>query len=208
MAQPPSPQARTRRPRLLILWLGVLVLGVGLCYILYECSPAGWVYFVVTSEDFSRRAQALAPEYDQLNDDLLQSLPVYPDASLLPESLMQRGPGHNLWPPGGPAEPRALEACFRTRDSPEQVAAFYQDVLDEKGWNLFKEVLDYDGNFVRRGYSKDRACIELHSHCILGSESDGETAYQIRVYYDLNVLLGFPHIPKFMYWLDEVAHCP
>jgi hypothetical protein len=208
MAQPPPPKAPTRRPRLFILWLGALVLGVGLCYILYEYSPAGWVYFVVTSEDFARRAQALAPEYDQLNDDLLQSLPVYPDATLIPESLTKKGPGHNSWLPGGPAEPRNLRACFRTHDSPEQVAAFYQDVLDEKDWKVSEELLDRDGEFIQRTYTKDGACVVLYRRCILGSESDGETAYQIRVYYDLNVPLGFPHIPKFMYWLDEVAHCP
>jgi hypothetical protein len=206
MAQPPSPKARTRRPRLLILWLGTLVLGVGLCYGLYEYSPAGWVFFALTSGDFDKRAQALAPELQRLNDDLLQSLPTYPRATLLPDSRRRWGVNGSPWPPGGP-QPPVLHVCFGTNDPLEQVGAYYQDVLEKEGWEVSQERRSDDGGLYRE-FTKDRGCVVLERYCLSVNQSGAKTVYGITVYHDLNLLLGFPDVPKIMYWLDEVRHCP
>jgi hypothetical protein len=191
-----------------MLSFGALLSAI-LCCGLYEYSPAGLLFYYLTASSFEDRVQALVPEYDQLNDELWQSLPMYPHATLVPESQRRNGPGYRPAPPGGPAEPRYLQACFSTDDSLEQVVEFYQDELERNNWKVFQEEVGYDGQFVEQEYTKDRACISLYQPCLSPEyKSDGKTVYQVTVYYDLNVLLGFPRIPKIIYWLRDVISCP
>jgi hypothetical protein len=190
-------KARKRRWRSVMLSFGALLSAI-LCCGLYEYSPAGWLFYYLTASSFEDRVQALVPEYDQLNDELWQSLPMYPHATLVPESQRRGGPGSHPVPPGGPAEPRYLQACFSTDDSLEQVAEFYQDELAQDGWKLSRGI---------GAFNKDQACVML-DFCLSKFESDEKVTYEVTVYYDLNVLLGFVHIPKIMYWLEAVGHCP
>jgi hypothetical protein len=201
-------KARKRRWRSVMLSLGALLLSVTLCCGLYEYSPAGLLFYYLTASSFEERAEALVPEYDQLNDELWQSLPTYPHATLVPESQRRKGPGYRPVPPGGPGYPRYLYICFSTDDSMEQVVTFYQDTLEKNGWKMFQERIGYDGQFLHRRYTKDRACVALGHACSPEFELDDRTVYEVAVYHDLNVLLGFPRIPKIIYWLEDVEHCP
>ncbi len=203
-----SSTTRKRRFRALAFALGAILLSL-VCCGLYEYSPVGYLFYYLAAPIFEERAEALVPKYDKLNDELWQSLPVYPQATLVPESQKQRGPGYGPVPPGGPAWPRSLEACFSTDDSMEQVAGFYHDALERDDWKVFEEFISDDDEFMRRGYTKDQACIRLHYVCWSDIKSKGgETVYRVTVYYDLNVLLGIFHIPKIIYWGEGVGHCP
>ncbi len=202
-SRPAQPTHRCRLRKLETL-VGALLISVGLGYLLYEYSPIGWVYYMLRADHFRHRVEALVPEYDRLNETLLQSLPVYPGAILLPQTQISKGPGQRA--PGGPAEPRFLKVCFNTNDSMEQVSAFYQNALEKDGWELVRKEVDWRGHFLRQAHAKDQACFKLSDMCDFGS-SGGRTAFQIEVAHDLNVLLGFPDIPKIVYWTGEVDRC-
>jgi hypothetical protein len=197
MEQQSTPVTRRRR-RTLALSLAAILLSAGLCFVLYEYSPVGWVLYFLTAPTFDDRAEALVPEYDRLNDELWESLPRYPRATLLPESQQRAGPGHHPVPPGGPAYPRHLTACFSTGDTLQEVDEFYQKALEQDGWKPNQDT---------GGFYKGQACVRLN-FCSTEFESEFITVYEVAVYHDLNVLLGFPRIPKIIYWLGEVRHCP
>jgi hypothetical protein len=168
--------------------------------LLFHYSPLGWLYVSLNSKNIYEQAVQAAPEFDKLNDELMQSLPIYPRATSLPQIQARRGPGpYDGAFAAGPSGPRTLSVCFATDDSMEQVAAFYHHTLKADGWkpvrvSLFKE-----------RYTKNQACIDLYSQCF-EVESDARTVYRVKVFYDLNVLLPFPGLPKV--WDGGVSRCP
>lgn len=207
MDQRPTQLPQRRRLRRLAIMVGALLISMGLGYLLYEYSPIGWLYYMLRADHFRHRTEALVPEYDRLNDALMNSLPVYPGATLLPQSQQRKGPGEVA--PGGPAYPRLLQVCFSTDDSMEQVAAFYQDVLGKEGWKLVSESVGYyDKKLNRQTYARGRACVKIDRFCPSEFGSEDGTTYQVTTYYDLNTLLHFPDIPRTIYWLEDVEHCP
>ena len=197
MAQQSTPGTRKRHLRKPEVLIGILLISVGLGYLLYEYSPVGWVYYALRSKHFLKRVEALVPQYDQLNDELLQSLPVYPGATPLPQTVRRWGPGEQA--PGGPAGPRHLWICYSTSDTLNQVRTFYQNELEKNGWKLIQE--------LEQTYNKDNACVDLHHSCWGELETGGQTDYQVIVYHDMNTLLGFPDIPKIIYW-SHLDSCP
>jgi hypothetical protein len=198
MNQQSAPETRKKQRRVLALSLGVLFLSVGLCYVLYEYSPLGWIYFSLTSDHFLERVETLVPEYHELNDAVMQSLPIYPEATLLPQTQRWEGPSYNPAPPGGPGSPPYLWVCFSTNDTLEEVGEFYQKALEQDGWKL---------NQNTGAFNRGQACVML-TRCWAEVETESKLVYQIRVYHDINTLLDFPRIPKIMYWLEDVEHCP
>jgi hypothetical protein len=208
MDQQPTQTVQKRRRYKFVVWISILLIGVCLGYLLYEYSPIGWLYFALRADHFRERVEALVPQYDKLNDTLMQLLPVYPEAVLLPQTQRQRRPGEQPWPPGGPDGPVTSRACFTADDSIEQVVAFYQDALERDGWRLVQVKVDGYGRFSRLLYTKDQACVELNRVCHARFESESKTVYQVEIYHDLNTLLDFPDIPKVIYWNEDVGHCP
>jgi len=202
--RPAQPTQRRRLRRLTIL-VGALLISMGLGYLLYEYSPIGWVYYMLRADHFRHRAEVLEPEYDRLNETLLQSLPVYPGATLLPQTRVRQGVGQRA--PGGPAGSTTLRICFSTDDSMDQVGAFYENVLGKEGWKSVRKQVDRYGHFLYQIYTKDQACINLDGYCDAHFERVKKTVYQIEVFHDLNMLLGFPDIPKIVYWTGEVDRC-
>jgi hypothetical protein len=81
----------------------------------------------------------------------------------------------------------------------EQVAAFYHQTLKADDWKPVRVSL-----FIDR-YTKNQTCIDLYPWCY-GVESDAMTFYGVSVFYDLNVLLPFPGLPKV--WDGGVSRCP
>ncbi len=207
MAQQSTPVTRKRHLRKPEVLIGILLISVGLGYLLYEYSPVGWVYYALRSKHFLKRVEALVPQYDQLNDELLQSLPVYPGATPLPQAARRRGLYEHPWPPGGPAEPRSLWVCYSTSDTLNQVRTFYQNELEKNGWKLIRERVGCDGTPLEQTYNKGHACVDLYHSCLYGPETTSKTDYQVIVYHDMNTLLGFPDIPKIVYW-DTIDSCP
>jgi len=207
MAQQSTPGTRKRHLRKPEVLIGILLISVGLGYLLYEYSPLGWVYYALRSKHFLKRVEALVPQYDQLNDELLQSLPVYPGATPLPQTAGRGGLYEHPWPPGGPAEPRSLRICYSTSDTLNQVRTFYQNELEKNGWKLIRELVGRDGTPFEQTYNKDHACIVFYDSCLHKLGIGGKTVYQVFVYHDMNTLLGFPDIPKIVYW-DTIDSCP
>jgi len=200
MDQRPVQPLRKWRIRRVEMLIGVLLIGVGLCYLLYEYSPIGWIYFMLRVDHFQHRVEALTIEYDELNDALLESLPIYPEASQL---LQTQGRGWS----GVPVGPRSLWVCFSTDNTTEQIAAFYQDKLEKNGWKSIREITGRQGELLHQLYTKDNACIGFHHTCWDEFERDGKRVYRVNVYHDLNVLLDFPDIPRIVYW-QTIDSCP
>ena len=205
MAKQSTPGTRKRHLRKPEVLIGILLISVGLGYLLYEYSPLGWVYYALRSKHFLKRVEALVPQYDQLNDELLQSLPVYPGATPLPQTVRRWGPGEQA--PGGPSGPRHLWICYSTSDTLNQVRTFYQNELEKNGWKLIREVVDRDGIPFEQTYNKDHACIVFYDSCLHKLGIGGKIVYQVFVYHDMNTLLGFPDIPKIIYW-SHLDSCP
>jgi hypothetical protein len=180
-----------------LLVLGLLILLPGLCcFVSYQLTILNDFYFLVFGRHYYDRAIALIPEFDRLNDQLMTRLPLYPDAVLLPEEQRRSGPGANEFPvaPGGP---RVLSFTYVSNDSMEAIIGFFKSELAERGWKLAR-VVEYAPVQFTWIFAKDSACIDIS---YWPTEVDKlppgyRTFYEVRVYYDLNVLLGFPGVPN------------
>jgi hypothetical protein len=181
--------------------LAALVVSVVAGYLLYEYSPAGWFFYALRWEWFEQRVEERLPEYDRLNDETLASLPMYPGATLLPDSQTRKGPDEAAGIVSGLGGPPYLYACYGTDDTYEQVEAFYLDALEDRGWREIRSTAD-------AAYSKDHACVSLHNFCLARVRSEREAVYQVTVFHDLNLLLGPLDIPRIIYWLGYVSSCP
>jgi hypothetical protein len=204
MEQPATDTDGQRRFRRVEVLVGGVLLSIGLCWLLYEFSPLGWVLYAIRSGYYTHALRTLEPEYDKLNSALLESLPAYPGATPLPETEARVGPEWNFIPSGGPSAPRDLSLCFKTTDSVEQVIEFYQRELEQNGWVFDKEI----ERFGVRQYTKGQACFAWASWCTSDVDLKGETGYEVIVSHDPNVLLPFPKIPRIVYWFSGGAQCP
>ncbi len=74
------------------LSLGILVFSVVFLYVAYEYTPVGWLYYTLRSNRFEGRVAAMVPEFNQLNDAVMESLPVHPNASLISETRRRQLP--------------------------------------------------------------------------------------------------------------------
>jgi hypothetical protein len=190
------------------LSLGILVLSVVFLYVAYKYTPVGWLYYTLRSNRFEGRVAALVPEFNRLNDAVMESLPVHPNATLMPDTQRRQMPWENRWPPGGPPGLVSLSTCFKTNAPMSQIYVFYQDELESKGWALEKKNVDKHGYPLKQLFSKDQACIYMRSVCNTECEYDQKAIYEIVVYHDLNALLRFPNIPQIVYWMGGGNHCP
>jgi hypothetical protein len=205
MDQRPAQPTQRRRLRRIAIPICALLIVLALGYLLYEYSPIGWIYYMLRANYFRHRAEALEPAYDKLNETLLQSLPVYPEATPLPQTQVRQGVGQRA--PGGPVGSTTLRRCFSTDDSVDQVGEFYENALGKEGWKSVRKQVDKYGHFFYQIYAKDQACIDLGGYCDAHFERETKTVYQIEVSHDLNMLLGFPDIPRIVYWTGEVERC-
>ena len=104
------------------LSLGILAFSVVFLYVAYEFTPVGWLYYTLRSDRFDGRVAALVPEFNILNDTVMESLPVYPGATQMPETQRRQMPWENRWPPGGPPGLISLSACFKTDATMSQLS--------------------------------------------------------------------------------------
>lgn len=207
MNQTSTPVTPKRHLATLVLWLTSFIISAGLCYALYEYSPIGWIYYTLRTDHFKQRVAAHAPEYNELNDALMQSLPDHPAATPIPQTHKQQLPWENPRPPGGPVGLVSSRVCFQTEDSMEQVYAFYQDALEKDGWRMVWENVDKYGYPLEQFCAKDLACVYLRSVCNTEFEYEKKTVYEVIVYHDPNILLRYPGIPRIVYWTEDVNHC-
>jgi hypothetical protein len=153
---------------------------------MWVAEPLRGILYWVVGPYWDSRAQSKVPEFDHLNDELLARIPTYPNATRIPGVEERWGPYIGPLSSSSPAQPRTLEVCFSVDASFEQVGAFYENILIKEGWELtyssYRSVLGW--SFV-----KGKACIWI-GQCTI----DGK-AYTLRVYHDLNTLVGFPPVP-------------
>jgi hypothetical protein len=190
------------------LSLGILVFSVVLLYVAYEYTPVGWLYYTLRSDRFERRVAALVPEFNRLNDAVMESVPAHPNTTLMSETRTRQMPWEWRWPPGGPPGLVSSSACFTTDAPLSQVYEFYQTELESKGWTLERKSVDKHGYPLKQLFSNDQACVYMRSVCNTECEYDHKAIYEIVVYHDLNALLRFPNIPQIVYWLEDINRCP
>jgi hypothetical protein len=148
----------------------------------------------VAGRHYYELALTKVPEFDQLNDELVAEIPIYPGSVLIPGTERRGGPGAGTMPvaPGGP---RVLEVCYEVDVPISNVVDFYKHRLKEDGWNLVRVRTWPITRWIV--FSKDKACVEIANRCASAGKElqNHSTAYLVKVYYDLNVLLGFPGVP-------------
>ena len=190
------------------LSLGILVMSVIFLFLSYDCTPVGWLYYTLRSDHFDGRVAALVPEFNRLNNAVMESLPKHPNTTLMPETRIRQMPWESRWPPGGPPGLVSLSACFETDATMSQIYDFYQAELEDKGWILERKSSDKYGYPLKQLFSKGQACVYMRSVCNTECEYDQKAIYAIVVYHDLNALLRFPNIPQIVFWLEDINRCP